>query len=356
MKRYLHIIQKEISKISENDLDIPLKNTNIDSLDLTVIRVVLEKHFGFEIDDVIWYKYQTLSEAIEYFHKNRDIKERIVQIKKDVLIKEKIEIEMPQMANSALSENWLLKHIGNTHWQLISKGFKLKSSEFKDEKDNRLYAAFIRINYSISTLNKFSENEIVDFSSTIKSFGNSTFISKIKGVCENKTIIASLATTFAVRENENNNRISKSKPKAKLNGIKQLIKTPVFLTDYRLMRKGELKDISTVNGEFEITDASLYKCEYIINPYYDINGVGLLYYASYPMISDICIIKYNNRFIGYNTIYRDIFYFANANQNENVLFELNSLEENGNEIKITTSLFRSSDKQIIAKILTFKMK
>lgn len=356
MKQYLHIIQKEISKISEKDLDIPVRDTGIDSLDLTVIRVILENHFGFEIDDVTWYKYQTLSEAIEYFHKNKDTKERIVQIKKDVFIKEKIEIDMPQMANNALSENWLLKHIGNTHWQLITKGFKLKSSDFKDEKDNRLYATFIRINYSVSTLSKFSENEILNFSSTIKSFGNSTFISRIRGVCENKTIVASLATTFAVRENEDNNKISKSKPEKKVNGIKKLIKIPIFLSDYRLMRKRELEDIATVNGDFKITDTILYKCEYIINPYYDLNGVGLLYYASYPLISDTCMLKYNNEFFEYNTVYRDIFYFANANRNEKVLFELNTLEENDNEIRTTTSLFRSSDKKIIAKILTVKMK
>lgn len=356
MKQYLHIIKKEISKISEKDLDVPLKDTGIDSLDLTVIRVVLENYFGFEIDDVIWYKYQTLSEAIEYFHKNRGLKKSTDHKKTNVLIKEKIEIGMPQMANNALSENWLLKHIGNAHWQQITKGFKLKSSEFKDEKGNRLYSTFVRINYSISTLNTFSENEIIDFSSTIRSFGNSTFISKVKGVCQNKTINASLATTFAIREGENNTIISKSKPKKKVNGIRQLIKTPVFLTDYRLMRKQELKEISTVNGNFKIIDKTLYKSEYNINPYYDINGVGLLYYASYPLISDTCLLQYNNEFIEYNTIYRDIFYFANANQNEKVLFELNTLEENDNEIKITTSLFRSSDKQIIAKLLTVKIK
>ena len=122
------------------------------------------------------------------------------------------------------------------------------------------------------------------------------------------------------------------------------------------MRKRELEDIATVNGDFRITDTTLYKCVYIINPYYDINGVGLLYYASYPLISDTCMLKYNNEFIEYNTVYRDIFYFANANRNEKVLFELNTLEENDNEIRTTTSLFRSSDKQIIAKLLTVKMK
>jgi len=356
MKQYLHIIQKEISKVSEKDLYIPIKYTDIDSLDLTVIRVVLEKYFGFEIDDETWFEYQTLSEAIEYFHNNKDINQSIIHPKETVSISEKIEIGMPQLANNSLSENWLLKYIGNAHWQLITKGFKLRSSEFKDDKGNRLYATFVRINYSISALNKFLENETIEFRSTIKSFGNSTFISKVKGVSKNKTVNALLATTFAVRENENNKIINKSKPKKKINGIKQLMKIPVFLTDYRLIRKGELNKIATVNGDFKITDTVLYKCEYIINPYYDINGVGLLYYASYPIISDICILKFNFNFIEYNTVFRDIFYFANANKNEKILFELNTLEENDSEIRTTTSLFRSSDKHLIAKILTIKMK
>ena len=175
MKQYLHILQKEISKVSEADLFVPVKETHIDSLDLVVIRVALEKHFELEIPDVVWFNYQTLAEALEYFHKNKGLLKTNQNTEKtDIVHSEDLEIRMPQMANSALSENWLLKFLGDTHWQLITKGFQKKSSEFKDDDGNRLYSTFIRINYSVSPLCQFLENEIIDFNSSIKCFGTNT--------------------------------------------------------------------------------------------------------------------------------------------------------------------------------------
>ena len=72
MKQYLHIIQKELPTVSEEDLITPIRQTHIDSLDIVVIRVTLEKYFGVEVSDAVWYHYQTLSEALEYFHNNKN--------------------------------------------------------------------------------------------------------------------------------------------------------------------------------------------------------------------------------------------------------------------------------------------
>lgn len=357
MKQYLRILQKEISKISEADLYVPVKNTHIDSLDLVVLRVALEKHFELEIPDLIWFNYQTLAEALEYFHKNKGLLKTNQNTEKtDIVHSEGIEIRMPQMANSALSENWLLKFLGDTHWQLITKGFQIKSSEFKDDNGNRLYSTFIRINYSVSPLCQFLENEIIDFNSSIKCFGNNTFLSRVIGNSGEKNISASLMTTFSVRKCADNNIISRCEPKVRTNKISQLSKTPLFLNDYRLLRKGLIEEISTDYGIFPINDDMLFSCEYSINQYYDINGVGLLYFASYPIISDKCFDKYYQQNDNLQTIYRDIFYFANCNSSEKIIFKLNSIEETDNHLKTAVSLFRKSDNQILSKILTIKQK
>ena len=357
MKQYLHILQKEISKVSEADLFVPVKETHIDSLDLVVIRVALEKHFELEIPDVVWFNYQTLAEALEYFHKNKGLLKTNQNTEKtDIVHSEDLEIRMPQMANSALSENWLLKFLGDTHWQLITKGFQKKSSEFKDDDGNRLYSTFIRINYSVSPLCQFLENEIIDFNSSIKCFGNNTFLSRVIGNCDEKKISASLMTTFSVRECTDNNKISKCEPKVRTNKISQLSKTPLLLNDYRLLRKGLIDEISSDYGIFQINDDILFSCEYSINPYYDINGVGLLYFASYPIISDKCFDEYYQKNDNLQTIYRDIFYFANCNSSEKIIFTLNSIEEIENGLKTTVSLYRKSDNQLLSKILTIKQK
>ena len=36
---------------------------------------------------------------------------------------------MPQMANAALSENWLFKELGDIHWELLSKGLNTPWAE-----------------------------------------------------------------------------------------------------------------------------------------------------------------------------------------------------------------------------------
>jgi len=357
MKQYLHIIQKELPTVSEEDLFTPIGQTHIDSLDIVVIRVTLEKYFGIEVSDAVWYQYQTLSEALEYFHKHKSEYSSINKTDAiEVTNTESVEIRMPQMANGALSESWLLKYLGDKHWLLLSEGFNKKSSEFKDNSGNRLYATFVRINYSTSALNDFKENETIKFNSKIEGFGSNTFISSIKGKSSDNEIKATLLTTFSIRVNHNNNEINKGNVDLIPNRIGQLSKTPIHLNDYRLLRKGLLDEICSDYGKFPNTESNLFTCEYEANPYHDINGVGLLYFAAYPIISDSCSLKYFNdlKSYSYQTIYRDIFYFANCNPTDKIIFQLNFIDQNENIIRTLTSLFRKSDNKLLAKILTVK--
>ena len=368
MKQYLHIIQKELPSVTEEDLVTPIRQTHIDSLDIVVIRVALEKHFGLEISDSVWYQYQTLSEALEYFHKNKVEQLSINKIATtEVINTESVEIRMPQMANSALSENWLLKYLGDYHWQLLSKAYKLKSSEFADENGNRLYATFVRISYNLSNSEYFRENDVLDFVGCIESFGTETFISSIDGTNQRDSrscISANLITVFSVREG-NNNSIQKGTPKHQNTKTKELEKMPLFLNEYRLLNKNLLASLETNDYTFTITDNIILESEYQINPYYDINGVGLLYFAAYPIIADSCIINHPNLFDKvnhdqakyidiklYTTVFRDIFYFANCDSNDKIIVELNTIETNYERIYLSMSLRRKSDNKKISKIFT----
>ncbi len=260
------------------------------------------------------------------------------------------------MANSALSESWLLKYLGDKHWFLLSEGFNKKSSEFQDDNGNRLYATFVRINYSTSALNKFKENETIKFNSKIEGFGSNTFISIINGKSSDNEINATLLTTFSIRVNDNNNEINKGNVDLIPNRIGQLSKTPIHLNDYRLLRKGLLDEIPSDFGVFPNTDNVVFICEYDVNPYYDINGVGLLYFAAYPIVSDSCCLKYFKDYKKYShqTIYRDIFYFANCNPTDKIIFQLNFIDQKENIIRTLSSLYRQSDNKLLAKILTVK--
>lgn len=354
MNEYLHIIQKELPTISEEDLVTPIRQTNLDSLDIVAIRITLEKHFGIEISDVVWYQYQTLSEALEYFHNNKidrsNVSETTIGETRNT---ENVEIRMPQMANSALSESWLLKYLGDKHWVLLCEGFDKKSSEFLDESGNRLYATFVRINYSISALMQFEENEIINFSSKIEGLGNNTFISNIVGKSSKNEINATLLTTFSIRTDKNNNEISKGDLQVRSTKISQLSQMPIHLNDYRLLRKGLLDTISSIFGDFPNTDKIIFSREYEVNPYQDINGLGLLYFAAYPIVSDSCCLEYLKSY-SWQTVYRDIFYFSNCSPADKIIVQLNFVDQIGDSIKMSTSLYRRSDNKLLAKILTVK--
>jgi len=44
-----------------------------------------------------------------------------------------------------LSENWLLRHLGDLHWQIICDALGKASRDIQDEQGSRLYASFVRV-------------------------------------------------------------------------------------------------------------------------------------------------------------------------------------------------------------------
>lgn len=258
----------------------------------------------------------------------------------------------------------MLKEIGDIHWELLSSGLEQKSSEFKDDIGNRLYATFVRINDSLSPLNIFLENEILHLKAEIKRFGNNTYYSTVNGESNEKYIHANLMTSFSQREVNDNSKITKTNPQEKVNNIEQLKNTPEFLNEYRLLKKGLLNEITSNNFNFKITEDVIAAIQYLINPYYEINGVGLLYFASYPIIADKCLcdfLKHNQEIKNfdsvYHTVFRDIFYFANCNSHDHIVFHLNSFEHvDENTLSAISSLYRQTDHILMAKIFTIKHK
>ena len=268
------------------------------------------------------------------------------------------------MANSALSENWLFKELGDIHWELLSKGLNTRPSDFKDEFGKRLYAAFTRITISNSKLNGFQEDETIFFKGKIKRYGLSTYISEVRYGNEKQMSVATLMSNFSTRESLDNSKLFKSQPYTNENDIAEYESTPGMMNDYRLMRKSLLDTIILNTEEFIISPSFLHETTYSINPYYEINGVGLLYFASYPIISDKCEADYfnqNKEYRGweskYITIARDVFYFANCNVNDSILYRLSSYDFIGEgKVKLFSSLYRISDMTLMANIFTIKIR
>ena len=274
-------------------------------------------------------------------------------------------VNMPQMALTGLSESWLMKEIGDCHWGMLCEDLGLKSNEIFDEEGNRLYATFVRIKVEGNcSMKDFKENDQLDISGTIQRLGSSLYFSEIDISSHEKVIKCSLATTFSTRDSEeDNNKMTKGVPSGGNTGIIKVSKMPDHILDIVKLKKSTIHNISVSDHTFDIMDDVIHETMYKINPYTDINGVGLLYFAAYPLINDYCELDYfnNNKFsennwsLSCSTMTRDIFYLGNCNLDDIISYKLNSYTMIGKDkIAIQSSLFRKSDNFSMAKIFTVK--
>jgi probable biosynthetic protein (TIGR04098 family) len=364
LKNIIKIVKGIDNSFDESQINLPFNELGIDSLDFVTIRVEIDKYVGDSIPDEEWYAFKTINDIVVFCEKlniseppeKKDYEKQIIQ--RDYAIK------MPQMANYALSENWLFKELGNVHWELLCKGLGKESSFIKDIEGVRLYATFIRIKLKLDSLMKFKENDTLTIEGEMLRHGKNNYYSTFNCKSGCNTINAELITTFSKREGEDNLGLIRCNPNVPLINIPELDRTPPFFSDYRLMNKGLVDEHDLESVKFELDKEIIFDTVYSINPYYDLNGVGLLYFAAYPIISDYCESKHFNRNKGikqweneYFTISRDVFYYANCNIGDKIIYSLIDFEFiQGNRVKIYASLIRHTDKTLMAHIFTIKEK
>src|SRR5262249_31905605 len=91
-------------------------------------------------------------------------------------------------------------------------------------------------------------------------------------------------------------------------------------------------------------------------PTHDINGVGLLYFAAYPIINDICATRHAGRCLAtsFSTRHRDVFYFANCDPDETLTYRIHRWSADGDRIEMEESISRTSDGILMAYAVTGK--
>ncbi|MDR2206979.1 MAG: phosphopantetheine-binding protein [Flavobacteriaceae bacterium] len=360
-----NIVQRILPDIKEEHFDSEFKNLAIDSIDLVSLRVEIENRLGKMIPNRDWLSFKNLNDIFAFCEKENSEKEIKFSEKTTVKTeKNRNYITMPQMCLEALSENWLFKESGDLHWDLLCKGLETSSSELKDDLGNRLYATFVRIRIDGNhNLSDFKENNPYEFDAELSRFGLGMFFSKINFKSLEKNIKMDMMTSFSIRKSTTNKHLTKSQPNIENCKIPQNPEFPDFGNEYRLIKKEEQKTLNHRDYIFNISDNQMFTREYSLNPYYDLNGVGLLYFAAYPVISDFCELQYFHGLgktdwaENYFTIFRDVMYYANCDANDKIVYVLNSVEDiSENRVKIQAMLYRKSDNKMMARIFTVKQK
>jgi len=278
---------------------------------------------------------------------------------------------MPKMFFGGISENWFLKEFGDLHWELIAKSYNTDVDKLVDSNGDRLYASFVRIKWeSNRDLAAFKENDSFQIKSEIARFGNKMLFSEQELFGTGKKINASLMTVFSARST-NNTSLKKAVP---ISSIDEKTKTHEELPEFAKGFLSVKSDLLNANLEswshelkgYAIKDSTDIIAEYTyeIEPYTDINGVGLLYFASYPTINDKCERMVFNKLFDIqdsdwanlgSCAARDLFYFGNANPSDKLIYKLNNYEFVGkNKIIISSSIYRDADNVLISKQVTVR--
>jgi probable biosynthetic protein (TIGR04098 family) len=269
-------------------------------------------------------------------------------------------IGMPQLGPYGLSENWLLRHVGDLHWQMICDALGRQSRDIQDEQGNRLYASFVRVTWNASRhLSGFVESATLRGHIEMVRYSDGLFDSSTMLQSGDASIAIRLASLFSRREKDDSNeRLMPASPLVPATcAIPDAEIVPPYLTQHRLLRTGRLASLDLQGEGFDLAVPATESVRYPINGYFDFNGANLLYFASYPTIADICLSRSQAaRSIGFkpfvtecSPIARDVFYFGNADLDDSIDCEIAPHRPGGDCGCWRIDLYRASDRVCISR-------
>ncbi len=362
-ERLLALVQGENADLGPEVLDLPLAECGIDSFGLINLRIGIETAVGRPLADADWQSLSSLSDLVGEgtpapappapappAHAPQAApaapeEAPLLDAGPPVQAlpggeRRRYRINQPQMAMRGLGESWLMKEIGDIHWSTLTRDLKSSSSALSDSSGARLYATFTRVSWRAShPLVEFRESEPLVLESHLSRHGAAMFFSHLHGRGAVATLDVDVMSSFAkYGEAGVNTSLLKGQPVIPDDsGARVLDGLPEFASEYRALRASD-------------PGPSLFECDYELLPPHDINGVGLLYFAAYPMIMELCLMRHAGRaaVADWSLVERDICYFANADPTEVLRFRLHHLEEVDGVMRYTASLARTSDGKIMA--------
>jgi probable biosynthetic protein (TIGR04098 family) len=325
------------------DFDATFDQLGIDSFSLITLRAQIEEGEGTRISDDDWLEIERPSDLLAFIGQ-RERKPAAAAGRQAGGAKRSHTINMPQMAMRGLSESWLFKELGDIHWSVLTNSLGVRSRDIADERGNRLYATFTRIRYSSTIpLGSYRENDTLRFEANMSRMGAGMFFSTITADSETGSLHAELMSSFSMfGENEDNTSLVKGQPVLPLGfPIPNISELPEFAIRYRERRAGKQPE-------------PIFTTDYEILPQHDINGVGLLYFAAYPSIADVCLMRYMGQAEHgrWSSVHQDVCYFANSGASERLRYAIHSFDRSDIRVNIVASISRASDGKRMALVET----
>ena len=212
-------------------------------------------------------------------------------------MKNKIKLGMPHLTYHGIDPIWLLKTLGDNHWNL------LKHINPFNRDDQRLYASFFAAELDFNKgQDCFKENEDISIESKIFKFNNLIYRS-IHTVKTSENNVSVVLDTIFVKKDITTGTLIKDEPEKPTTVISSVNST--FLEENRRIKR-ELCQLSLESFN-----------ELIFNPEIHFNGVKLLYCANYLNLAML------NEWITFKKILNpikkiNIYWFKNIEVNDKV--------------------------------------
>jgi probable biosynthetic protein (TIGR04098 family) len=264
-----------------------------------------------------------------------------------------LEIGLPLTGRCNLAESPLLQLVGDLQWKAISRISGVPSKEIHDKEGARLYATFFFAETrfdSAQPMAAFGENDHLTIATDMSRFGvqmiegRHYLLSKDedgtlqpipespKAAVRQRVPFVRLANNF-VKQTHGPARLANARPANE--GIKQIARKQYPPVSYLLLKKAErFGTFFKLPESFIPLHATPLRTEYEIVPDRDLNGVGLLYFANYPLVLDICERRLlgglDHRFFSpellnkRTVVHRRSAYYGNATADERLLVEMNA--------------------------------
>lgn len=319
----------------------------LDSFGLLTARAAIEDAFDCEISDADWI---AAERPIDLLSRLGAARASVGGSTTGINLSETIEIALPQMAMSGLSEAWLMRYLGDVHWRLVSRAFRCPMPEITDESGDRLYAAFSRVQFRCSSaLADFQEGEPLSVEASLSRHGTTLFFSDIRlAGAEGRTIDAALMSSFTRRgASPSNADLARGQPALSRNlVVPALAALPEIARGYR-DRRAARHDARSILADGR----------YRIEPHRDINGVGLLYCAEYPAIADSCAMRARpdgvDWLLSTSIVSRDVCYYGNADPRDVIEWRLHEEAQRPETMRFET--LRRADGAVIADLLSMRV-
>lgn len=190
---------------------------------------------------------------------------------------------MPELARTGLSENWMLKMLGDRHWRLIANAAGQSKASFRDRSGRDVYAAFCALSVSADGFERPDLDDRLDIASSLYRVSSARLASQhVLTIGYREVARVCLVSTFVSRQRAGENR---SVARVDFPGLPAL---PALPADLAFPRRAATLARQGADGHFGLridaaSAASAAEADYIFTPCpsLDFNRAGLLYFPSF---------------------------------------------------------------------------